>query len=202
MGYQVYEQTVYGVTRWAGYGVPAECDMPHCHVKIDRGLGYACEDCWRDERGDKRGCGLFFCSDHEYLAHSHVSPKAESVEWMQHILADDSWAEWREGNSEKVAEYAAAVKQRQNDVSWLSTDEALMIIEDELCERADTLEEDHTKGCPQEAVVEEWFSKAQREAKVEELHEVAEYFERSIVPYGTKIGRWLHARADRMEAGE
>ena len=42
MGYQVYEDSKTG--RWAGYGVPAECDRPDCATKIDRGLAYRCED--------------------------------------------------------------------------------------------------------------------------------------------------------------
>lgn len=44
-----------------GYGVPAECDHPDCHAKIDRGLAYVCGG---EPYGGEIGCGLFFCEAH------------------------------------------------------------------------------------------------------------------------------------------
>lgn len=62
MGYGYY---VLPDGREAGYGVEAECDVPGCAVKIDRGLGYLCgrsPDGHRDS--DEYGCGRYFCGEH------------------------------------------------------------------------------------------------------------------------------------------
>ena len=55
-----------------------------------------------------------------------------------------------------------------------------------------------------EQAFDRWLAQVRREAKIEELRDVAEYFERSIVPYGVEIGSWLLARAEQIEevAGE
>lgn len=116
MGYAVYEQTVAGVTRWAGYGVPAECDWPTCDVEIDRGLGYQCEDHGSfdsdDEYVEREGCELTFCGEHRHDTEQHagITPKAESSEWLEHVLTDDSWAQWRAENPDQAARYTEAVK--------------------------------------------------------------------------------------------
>jgi len=122
MGYSVYEDYAarsLGVTRWAGYGVPAECDMPDCSKKIDRGLAYKCENAVEleevlDAYGDvvdeieveTEGCGLFFCGDHEYDHMRHlmpdVVPKPDSLEWVHHLLNNDSWELWRIENPQEV----------------------------------------------------------------------------------------------------
>ena len=114
MGYAVYEDRKardYGVERWAGYGVPAKCDFPGCKKKIDRGFGYLCgEDVFQDnagehaDNGDCLGCGLYFCTDHQFGNHQGIQPKPDSKEWVTWMLTDDSWARWREENTEQVAQ--------------------------------------------------------------------------------------------------
>jgi len=52
--------------RWrrdVGYGVPATCDYPGCERSIDRGLAFVCGG---RPYGGAFGCGLFFCSDHQF----------------------------------------------------------------------------------------------------------------------------------------
>jgi hypothetical protein len=102
MGYQVY----YSGTnrRWQGYGVPAECDYVGCYEDIDRGLGFKCEepDC---------ECELFYCYEHLGFIHDEysVDPKPDTIEWLEHILTDESWAEFREENPSKVRIYKEIV---------------------------------------------------------------------------------------------
>lgn len=120
MGYTVYRD-IEGHDRWAGYAVPAECDMPGCEVTIDRGLGYKCQDGHAEEpdhdldldgkllaQGDPEfedyGCGLYFCTEHLYDTDSHdgVEPKPDSVEWVRWMLEHESWQQWRDENPEKL----------------------------------------------------------------------------------------------------
>lgn len=117
MGYAVYEQRVAGVTRWAGYGVPAECDWTGCTEQIDRGLAYRCETHTTytevddvEVENEVEGCERTFCEEHLHQVEEHLAhePKGESPKWMRHILRDESWATWRETNPDKVAEYAQA----------------------------------------------------------------------------------------------
>lgn len=84
MGYEIgYDDNW---QRDIGYGVPAECDHPGCHAKIDRGLSYICGG---DIGGGELGCGLFFCYDH--LCFVTPSPEyaqsppshAEEIEWYE-----------------------------------------------------------------------------------------------------------------------
>lgn len=116
MGYQVHEDRDAldrGVTRWAGYGVPAVCDQSGCEVEIDRGLGYKCEEhVWVEQPGDSvdvehvdGGCGLYYCEAHRYDAAGHETtmPKPDTDEWVRHLLTDESWQPWREENPARVA---------------------------------------------------------------------------------------------------
>lgn len=116
MGYAVYEDRGArdrGVERWAGYGVPAICDVATCATEIDRGLAYTCEEYVRydfDEETEVEtevevdGCGLFFCGQHEdHGTHEGASPKPDTSEWNAHILTDPSWQEWRDQNPDKAA---------------------------------------------------------------------------------------------------
>lgn len=138
MGYSVYEDQ--DTDRWAGYGVPAQCDWPDCETKIDRGLGYKCENHghfeerrvgmiyssqsareaaqFEEDWVDAEGCGLFFCPTHlaKTDEHDDVQPKGESLEWIRHILTHDSWAQWRAENPAKVAEYREALERSQRDL--------------------------------------------------------------------------------------
>ena len=108
--------------RWIGYGVPAECDHPKCDEAIDRGLAYRCGDL-----GDE-GCDLFFCGEHlaafvededpngggvwvcERCAGDEppFDPKPDTREWIDHVLTDESWQQWREDNPDRVAEMRSA----------------------------------------------------------------------------------------------
>jgi hypothetical protein len=96
-----------------GYGVPAWCDQPTCEEKIDRGLDYVCGG---QPYGGEDGCGLYFCGAHLWLTEDRDQlcdrcrdgvdphhPKPDHPEWVQHKLADPSWAQWRAENPEHVA---------------------------------------------------------------------------------------------------
>jgi len=102
--------------RWKrdiGYGVPATCDHPFCHEKIDRGLSYVC--CASEPYGGETGCGRYFCSEHrnqswtmddeEICGHDdipddYISP--DVGEWIKHKLTDESWQQWRDENPDEV----------------------------------------------------------------------------------------------------
>lgn len=128
MGYAVYEDPE-TKGRWAGYGVPAECDMPGCNIEIDRGLGYKCEsghadeDAWEDQDEDERdpefedyGCGLYFCESHDYPigdSHDKLTPKPDTLEWVHHILTDESWDQWRAENPALVDGYQKRIAAAQ-----------------------------------------------------------------------------------------
>lgn len=105
-----------------GYGVPAVCDHPFCHEKIDRGLAYVC--CNQEPYGGEHGCGRFFCSEHEAaewhddgegeewrvcghtdIPKNYISP--DTGQWMHHKLTDDSWQQWRDENPDEVAKLKA-----------------------------------------------------------------------------------------------
>lgn len=121
MGYGVYldqDARDSGVTRWAGYGVPAICDYPNCDVEIDRGLGYKCEQRYdEDETGnetEEEGCGLYFCGEHLLVGcppeHDDFTPKPDTPEWERWMLTDKSWEQWRQEHPLDVI----AMQQRQD----------------------------------------------------------------------------------------
>lgn len=120
MGYAVYQDP--NTKRWAGYGVPAPCDMPGCEAEIDRGMAWKCETVhgykyllngvevgpdeeWDEEiEREEEGCQLFFCAVHEeHRLHQDAQPKGDSLEWEAHMLADESWEQWRTENPKEVA---------------------------------------------------------------------------------------------------
>jgi hypothetical protein len=126
MGYAVYEDETardYGVFRWAGYAVPAKCDMPGCETAIDRGMGYRCEDGHFNEGGDSEfnGCGLHFCDKHLYDGDSHenVEPKPDEPRWMWWVLNHESWETWRTENPYWVSEYQKSTANFVPDVELL-----------------------------------------------------------------------------------
>lgn len=98
----------YNWRRWVGYGVPSLCDEPGCDNRIDRGIDYTCGG--GPERGE-HGCGLVFCPDHKAFTLCNrceregdpTKPKPDTAEWVNHLLTDESWAEWRASNPEAVA---------------------------------------------------------------------------------------------------
>lgn len=107
-------------SRDIGYGVPAVCDHPDCNVEIDRGLSYVCAD--GKPYGGDRGCGLYFCGEHQHLTEKHhqlcirclrgnrpFNPKPETNEWLHWKLTDESWAEWRADNQDEVQRIKAAI---------------------------------------------------------------------------------------------
>lgn len=110
MGYGVYNRE----GRWAGYGVPATCDHPDCGASIDRGMAYLCGE----EPGAEKGCGLFFCSRHLFYTPNDDDPQMcsrccddeppfeptpDTAEWVEHMLTDESWGQWRSENPDRVA---------------------------------------------------------------------------------------------------
>ncbi|MFZ4843938.1 hypothetical protein [Mycetocola saprophilus] len=134
MGYAVYEDTKNN--RWAGYGVPAVCDWPECDTAIDRGMAFKCEDHgtfklflngeeidydrYEDEPDaeeewvEAEGCEFFLChahlDDRDKFDHGTLKVgKPDSVEWLKHMLTDESWADWRTENPEKVRAHQATV---------------------------------------------------------------------------------------------
>lgn len=127
--------------RYIGYGVPAFCDHPDCNEKIDRGLSYVCAN--QEPYGGDHGCGLYFCGAHmrnwiplDPLDADHegdgvygcercatfddngqsaapFDPKPEHPEWVEHLLTDESWAQWRSENPKKVAELGVLPRDRR-----------------------------------------------------------------------------------------
>ena len=96
-----------------GYGVPCKCDHPGCDAEIDRGLAFVC--CDQQPYGGERGCGLYFCGDHQHMTEDHhqlcarclrgnppFKAKPDVPEWIHHKLTDDSWQQWREENPDEV----------------------------------------------------------------------------------------------------
>lgn len=107
MGYAVYWIDEHH--RFAGYGVPCECEHPKCRERIHRGMAYACGG---EPRGGEHGCGLHFCGKH--LAGDQLCPrcsngrepfaqKPDIDEWSRHMLEDESWQVWRDENPSDVA---------------------------------------------------------------------------------------------------
>ncbi len=124
MGYQVYKVG----KRWGGYGVPAVCEYPTCSEEIDRGMAYACGG----EPFSELGCDRYFCGKHKDYKHWNRDKgiwcrhrndcecelvelcercakgkapfpyKPETKEWVEFLLKDESWAEWRNKNPEEV----------------------------------------------------------------------------------------------------
>jgi len=109
MGYAVYED-IWHYGRWAGYAVPAECDVEGCTALINRGMGYQCEEYYERDGDDwltNEGCYLYFCPDHiDHHEHHAVSTaKPDHPSWKWWMLHHPSWEKWREENPKKVEEY-------------------------------------------------------------------------------------------------
>lgn len=107
--------------RFRGYGVPAFCDAKGCGKVIDRGLAYLCDGttCERDyvDDEDARGCmdldelekpALFVCGDHTCADVDEDDLPPEHPDWVTHLLADESWEQWRVANPAKVEKLKGA----------------------------------------------------------------------------------------------
>lgn len=97
--------------RHIGYGVPAKCDHPDCGEDIDRGIAHACGGGVME---DLPNCGLFFCGTHLNYAEDGdeqgwacercaadeppFDPSPDTAEWVEHVLTDESWAQFRADN--------------------------------------------------------------------------------------------------------
>lgn len=142
MGYALFddqEALAAGVTRWAGYGVPAVCDHPDCTVEICRGMDWKChvapsyrylrdgievtaDDDWDEELEvdptEDGGCGMFFCSTHQpHDIHLDATAKPDTAEWEDHILSDEAWTQWRQENTARVSEMRSRRQPSQEPVS-------------------------------------------------------------------------------------
>ena len=104
--------------RDVGYGVPATCDHPQCHAKIDRGLAFVCAH--QQIFGGEDGCGLYFCQAHlsggmcERCAdprndYGPFEAKPDHQEWIEWKLTHPSWRQWREENADQVEKMRAAI---------------------------------------------------------------------------------------------
>jgi hypothetical protein len=101
-----------------GYGVPSICDHPSCNKEIDRGLSHVCGDA---PYGGERGCGLYFCVDHQVGKHQRCeqctkrrkpfSPKPDTLEWLRWKLQDESWQQWRDENPAELADLQKRLEQ-------------------------------------------------------------------------------------------
>lgn len=141
MGYQVYRiHKDIGGYRFAGYGVPAICEYPKCNEEIDRGVSYACGG----EPNSEYGCDRYFCSKHLNYTYYNPSTgkkcrhkkdcecdfievcekceknkdpfpyKYEHIDWIKHILTDESWEDWREEEKDgKVIEYKSFLTKQE-----------------------------------------------------------------------------------------
>lgn len=123
MGWQVYDCPKGWPFRHAGYGVPAYCDHPDCNEKIDRGV---VRMCGMVNQAEERGCGLHFCAKHLLMSAKYgqlcercyprkkkpFTPKPEHPEWIEHVLADESWEQWRKENPGWMANLIEQRKQK------------------------------------------------------------------------------------------
>ena len=109
MGWSIgYDETW---KRDIGYGVPATCDHPGCHEKIDRGLARVCGG---EQFGGENGCGLYFCGHHLFAFRQQCHrctdgkkpflAKPDHPEWIEWKLTHASWQEWRAENPVEVVQ--------------------------------------------------------------------------------------------------
>lgn len=112
--------------RHIGYGVPATCDHPGCPEGIDRGMAYRCGEYGEDDGCGLYFCDEHRTwayindgeDDHptrqgEYCERcvgfdpedgstwlDPFEPSPDTREWAEHVLTDDSWAQWRDEEPE------------------------------------------------------------------------------------------------------
>ncbi len=56
-----------------------------------------------DDRNDLADGAYFTCGRHQYGDIDADALPAEHPTWIDHVLTDDSWSAWREGNHAEVA---------------------------------------------------------------------------------------------------
>jgi hypothetical protein len=126
MGFQVYKVG----DRWAGYGVPAFCEHPDCNKQIDRGMSFACGG----EPFSEHGCDRYFCEKHLIYACfddegtvdiekgkncTFICERCKKGEepfdyapehpiWIEHVLTDGSWNQWKAENPRDARKLAIA----------------------------------------------------------------------------------------------
>lgn len=104
MRYGVYQAN----GRVQGYEIPAYCDYPGCREKIDRGMGYA------HDEDKEMPPSVFCCEKHKYKdINSFQVEEKETVEWLNHILTDESWEQWRKDEPEIVEKYKKMLKEHE-----------------------------------------------------------------------------------------
>lgn len=106
MGWSIGWDSDHG--RWRGYGVPAYCDAKGCMVEIDRGLGWVCDAHLGDEDFNDEDHPVFVCGKHT-CADVDWSDVPEHPTWLEHVLSDDSWAQWRTDNPARALAYRDAL---------------------------------------------------------------------------------------------
>ena len=114
--------------RFIGYGVPAYCDHPNCNKEIHRGLSYVCGE---EPYGGDNGCGLYFCYDHLLLGEEGFvcercidnkppfEPKPEHPDWINWMLTDSSWEEWRQKNPMEVEKLKRIRQNYMDEISGI-----------------------------------------------------------------------------------
>lgn len=126
MGFAVYKLDNY---RWGGYAVPTICEHPDCTEEISRGMANACGG----EPFSDIGCDLYFCSKHLFMCRKNIEGerryiqlcercskyktpfpyKYELKEWLDWLLNDKSWEEWRKLNPQKVKVIKEKIKNKE-----------------------------------------------------------------------------------------
>jgi hypothetical protein len=116
-----------------GYGVLAFCDEPGCNEVINRGLAYVC--CGEEPYGGDKGCGLYFCQQHQKTSYpldgdgeedevedpicghgnfaEEYTAKPDHPDWIHHKLTDETWQKWRDENPKQVVILSAAEGRKQ-----------------------------------------------------------------------------------------
>jgi hypothetical protein len=113
MGWAVGRDTEHD--RHRGYGVPAYCDAKGCETEIDRGLGYVCECIDVHIDVDQLDINIFVCGEHTCADVDEDNLPPEHPAWVQHVLTDDSWDQWRTEHPEKVAQFRATLDFKENE---------------------------------------------------------------------------------------
>src|ERR1700677_4420517 len=94
MGWEIGYDSIWD--RDIGYAVPAECDHPGCHAKIDRGLDYVCGG---EPYGGDIGCGLYFCDKHLSFSQPNEGGHSDYDEDEDGAFVCERCRDWNERDS-------------------------------------------------------------------------------------------------------